>query len=113
MPLRDKIDWKKQMELCGVVITLFYLLNAIIIEMNTNKVYYCQLRKCHGQKFSVDNFQVTFFPQKDSSTLLIYITSSCFVKIILCFHLYTSTFFPEKYKIYTNLVDMNLRESLK
>lgn len=75
MPLRDKIDWKKQMELCGVVITLFYLLKAIIIEMNTNKVYYCQLRKCHGQKFSVDNFQVTLFPQKDSFTLLIYINS--------------------------------------
>ena len=70
-----KLIGKKQMELCGVVITLFYLLKAIIIEMNTNKVYYCQLRKCHGQKFSVDNFQVTLFPQKDSFTLLIYINS--------------------------------------
>ena len=64
MPLRDKIDWKKQMELYGVVITLLYLLKAIIIEMNTNKVYYCQLRECHGQKFSLVKFHNLCYFQK-------------------------------------------------
>ena len=80
-------NWLEKTNVVVVVLLYFCICwTQLLYGMNTNKVYYCQLRECHGQKFSLVKFQVMLFPQR-IPVVLIYINICVRIYFSICIHL--------------------------